>query len=188
MRTYKIYLAASILALSLAPALAIAQSDPPKPEVTPDAKIEAPKVEEPAASSSASGAAATTPMFMAAQPAGDWLISEWTGRTVMNTAGDSVGDINDILIDSSGKVSAVVVGVGGFLGLGEKNVAIAFNSLKFEDSTTDGRMVRVSMSRAELESAPAFVTKAAADANKKLEEPNTLDEPAAVKPAEPPAQ
>jgi hypothetical protein len=51
---------------------------------------------------------------------------------------ENIGDINDILVDRRGAVVAVIVGVGGFLGIGEKDVAIPFQALEIEESRTSG--------------------------------------------------
>lgn len=52
------------------------------------------------------------------------------GEDVRNAAGDRVGDINTVILDKSGQVKAVVVGVGGFLGVGEREVAMQWHELK----------------------------------------------------------
>ena len=57
--------------------------------------------------------------------------AELLDENVVNDANEKVGDINDVLIDSKGKVAAVIVGVGGFLGMGEKDVALTFDQLSF---------------------------------------------------------
>ncbi len=53
------------------------------------------------------------------------------GLYVYNDANERLGSINDLLMDSSGKVSKAVIGVGGFLGIGESDVAVNFDQLKF---------------------------------------------------------
>ncbi len=62
---------------------------------------------------------------------GQWRTSKLVGLNVYNDNNEKLGDINELLIDQSGKVQAVVIGVGGFLGMGEHNVAVAFDKLKF---------------------------------------------------------
>ena len=58
------------------------------------------------------------------------LASNLIGQTVVNSQDESIGDINDLVTDESGKVIAVLVGTGGFLGLGEKDVALGYQDLK----------------------------------------------------------
>jgi sporulation protein YlmC with PRC-barrel domain len=72
-----------------------------------------------------------------AQPA-QMLTTVPTGKTIANyykqnvydPSNTKIGSIDDMLIDDGGKVTSLIVGVGGFLGMGEKDVAIAFNAVK----------------------------------------------------------
>jgi sporulation protein YlmC with PRC-barrel domain len=64
---------------------------------------------------------------------GEWRASKLAGVDVYNDANEKIGDINDVILDRSGKVANVVLGVGGFLGLGEHNVAVAFDRLTWVD-------------------------------------------------------
>ena len=59
------------------------------------------------------------------------MASKLIGTTVVSTNNESIGDVNDVILDRNGQVMAVVVGVGGFLGIGEKDVAVPFASLEF---------------------------------------------------------
>jgi sporulation protein YlmC with PRC-barrel domain len=53
------------------------------------------------------------------------------GKTVYNLQDENIGSISDLILDRSGRVAAVIIGVGGFLGLGQSDVAVPMNSLKF---------------------------------------------------------
>jgi hypothetical protein len=64
---------------------------------------------------------------------GNWRSSKLLGLNVYNDSNESLGSINDLLADKSGNIKAVVIGVGGFLGVGEHLVAVAFDKLKFVD-------------------------------------------------------
>jgi hypothetical protein len=64
------------------------------------------------------------------QQVGTWRTSKLIGLNVYSNE-DKIGDINELISDSSGKVDLVVIGVGGFLGMGERNVVLAWNQLKF---------------------------------------------------------
>ena len=64
---------------------------------------------------------------------GEWRGSKLAGVDVYNEANEKIGDINDVILDRSGKVANVILGVGGVLGLGEHYVAIAFDKLKWVD-------------------------------------------------------
>ena len=63
--------------------------------------------------------------------------------TVQNAAGEKVADVSDLLVDSSGNVKSVILGVGGFLGIGERNVAVDLSSLKMMHDS-GGRIILVS--------------------------------------------
>ena len=52
---------------------------------------------------------------------------------------ERIGDINEVLVDRNGKVDAIVIGAGGFLGIGEKDVALPFSQVKFVDQARDTR-------------------------------------------------
>jgi sporulation protein YlmC with PRC-barrel domain len=62
---------------------------------------------------------------------GTWRASKVVGLSVYNDKNESLGSINDLLTDKNGKITAVVIGVGGFLGVGEHLVAIPFEKVKF---------------------------------------------------------
>jgi sporulation protein YlmC with PRC-barrel domain len=62
---------------------------------------------------------------------GNWRASKVVGLNVYNDTNESVGSINDLLTDKSGNIKAVVLGVGGFLGVGTHLVAVPFDKIKF---------------------------------------------------------
>jgi hypothetical protein len=62
---------------------------------------------------------------------GTWRSTKLIGLDVYNRADEKLGDINEILFDKDGKVKAVVIGVGGFLGMGEHDIAVSMDKLKF---------------------------------------------------------
>jgi sporulation protein YlmC with PRC-barrel domain len=61
----------------------------------------------------------------------NWRASKVIGLNVYNEANEKLGDINELILDKSGKINAVVIGVGGFLGMGEHDVAVSMDKLKF---------------------------------------------------------
>jgi sporulation protein YlmC with PRC-barrel domain len=60
-----------------------------------------------------------------------WRASKIVGLNVYNDKNESLGSINDLLTDKSGNIKAVVIGIGGFLGVGEHLVAVPFDKIKF---------------------------------------------------------
>jgi sporulation protein YlmC with PRC-barrel domain len=87
---------------------------------------------------------------------GDALpVSDYYNQSVYDRQDNEIGDVNDILFDQDGKVSAVIIGVGGFLGTGEKNVAVPFTALKITEK--DGRRYLVmDTTKDALEKAPGY--------------------------------
>jgi hypothetical protein len=93
----------------------------------------------------------------AALHAGDVSAKALLNESVKNAANETVGDINDVLIGGDGKVAAVIVGVGGFLGMGEKRVALPFDQLVFAKDVGGGLVVTTSATKESLESAPEYI-------------------------------
>ena len=72
------------------------------------------------------------------------------GQAVTNQAGETIGDVNDVLFDKTGRISTVVIGIGGFLGIGE-SVAVPFATLSFTADANGKRVVMVPLSRERLQ-------------------------------------
>ena len=106
---------------------ALAQSNPPATTTTP-----APAAKAPAMTPAPSASTTTTTSTSMAQ-SGLWRASKLAGVNVYNDQNEKLGDINDVLIDKSGKVEGVVIGVGGFLGMGEHDIKVDMSKLKFVD-------------------------------------------------------
>lgn len=77
-----------------------------------------------------SDGANTAPMSNASVR-GDWRTSKVVGLSVYNDNNESIGSINDLLTDRNGNIKAVVLGVGGFLGMGAHLVAVPYDKIKF---------------------------------------------------------
>ena len=71
---------------------------------------------------------------------------------------DDIGEINDVLLDSEGNVKAVILGIGGFLGMGERDVSVNMDEIRIvtEEGDSDDRFLVVNTSKEMLEKAPAF--------------------------------
>jgi putative membrane protein len=87
---------------------------------------------------------------------GAFPISAYYKQSVYDTRDNKIGDVNDLLLDKNGKIEAVIIGVGGFLGMGEKNVAIPFSSLKVAEKN-GSRYLVVETTKEALEAAPGYV-------------------------------
>jgi sporulation protein YlmC with PRC-barrel domain len=71
----------------------------------------------------------TATSWMTQEAAGQWRISKLIGLNVYNNDNEKIGDISELIADRSGKLDAVVVGAGGFLGIGERDVAIPYSQI-----------------------------------------------------------
>ncbi|MBX3584821.1 MAG: PRC-barrel domain-containing protein [Rhizobiaceae bacterium] len=94
----------------------------------------------------------------AAMKADGHLASQIIGENVYNSTADDaehIGDVTDIVIDAEGNIQAVVVGVGGFLGLGQKDVAVDFAQLDWAERDGD-RWLVAAMSKEQLEQQAEF--------------------------------
>jgi sporulation protein YlmC with PRC-barrel domain len=85
------------------------------------------------AQTSAANKPATADSAVSTHREGEWRASKLVGVNVYNDNNDKIGDINDVILDNSGKVANVILGVGGFLGMGEHYVAIAYDKLKWSN-------------------------------------------------------
>jgi sporulation protein YlmC with PRC-barrel domain len=85
------------------------------------------------------------------------------GTRIKNTEGKDLGEVDQLLIDRSGKVSHVVIGVGGVAGVGEKKVVVPWSDLKFAP-VTEGKKNAITMDGAKLERAPRYERSARSDA------------------------
>lgn len=86
-----------------------------------------------------------------------WTANEFIGKTVYTTANENVGEINDLVFGNDGKIVGVVIGVGGFLGIGEKDVLVSLESIRMTKAEgTDATQLVVDASKEALENAPSF--------------------------------
>ncbi len=81
------------------------------------------------------GKKTTPPSFnyVTSQSPTDWTAQTLIGKTVVNQRNETLGEINNVILNEKGAVVAVTIGVGGFLGLGEKDVGVPFDALTFRD-------------------------------------------------------
>src|SRR5215213_11374962 len=110
----KQHIAACLVGTVLATAPALAQTSP-APTSSPASK----------APSGMSG------QFITQQTPGQWRASKLVGVDAHGTDNAKIGDVREVLVNRDGATEAVVIGVGGFLGLGEKDVAVPFQALEW---------------------------------------------------------
>jgi hypothetical protein len=102
------------------------------------------------------GSSGATMPFVTQQPTNEWLARVFIGQAVHNAAGEAIGDINDLVFDRKGRISTVVIGVGGFLGIGEKSVGVPFSRLTFNLGKNSERVIVLALSKQDLKQAPEF--------------------------------
>jgi sporulation protein YlmC with PRC-barrel domain len=94
--------------------------------------------------------------FLKEQTADDMLASSIIGKPAVNSQDETIGDVNDLVTDRSGKIVAALIGVGGFLGIGEKDVAVRFEDLKLNRDENDSVKVTLNISKETLAQAPDY--------------------------------
>ena len=111
----------------------------------------------PAASSTSNPmpASKTAEAMPTRQMPGQLLASDYLSFSVYGPNNEKIGGVNDLLIDENGRVTGVLVGVGGFLGLGEKTVAIPLGELRPNGGTSN--QLTTGLTKSDLDRAPAFV-------------------------------
>jgi sporulation protein YlmC with PRC-barrel domain len=118
--------------------------------------------------------------FFVYEAANQMTSDDLIGSDIKNAAGESLGDVEQIIVSTDGDLAGVIVGVGGFLGIGEKSVAINFDAITFETSPDSGETLLVlDSTKEELEAAPAFTTK---EEQASESEAMTTEEPMATEP------
>ena len=117
------------LGLTLLAGTALAQSNPPPASKAPAA------TSAPAASSSSSSSSSTSTNKneQNASSMNMWQGSKLIGLNVYDQQNEKIGDIKELMVDKDGKIEQVAIGVGGFLGMGEHDVAVKWTELKFSD-------------------------------------------------------
>lgn len=154
---------AFVLPLAAAPALAQdTTTDTMEAETTPmatdpaAANIAADPAAEDAAAQEAKAAEMAASGKVAQQQAANELRLDWiTDATVTAPDGTAIGDINDLIVDGeTGEMIAAVIGVGGFLGIGEKQIAVPWEQLSVN---FDAQEINSELTEEEAEAAPEYV-------------------------------
>jgi sporulation protein YlmC with PRC-barrel domain len=107
------------------------------------------------ASSAAFAVSAAKADVMTSVPSSSLTVTDWYKQDVYDPSNTKIGQIMDVLVGQDGQVSALIVGVGGFLGAGEKDVAVSFNTVK---ATMKDNKVYLTMNTTKdaLKAAPGF--------------------------------
>jgi sporulation protein YlmC with PRC-barrel domain len=113
---------------------------------------------------------------------GQMRASKLIGTNVKNQANETIGEINELILDKDGKVAAVVIGVGGFLGIGQREVALDYKSLNIKydpNAMTDAgaTTVMVNATKESIMSAPAWTWNRDSNAGGTTTAPRTAPTP-----------
>jgi sporulation protein YlmC with PRC-barrel domain len=136
-----------------APETAKPEAAPPPPEATQPAPPP-PEATQPAAPAP-EAAAPKGAEAMTTVPSDSVSLTHYYKQNVYDTSDNPVGEISDVLIDKDGRVTAVIVSVGGFLGLGAKYVSIPFSALRMTEKA-DKRYLVMDTTKDALMSAPGY--------------------------------
>jgi sporulation protein YlmC with PRC-barrel domain len=93
--------------------------------------------------------------FTSKLPGDTAAVSTYYKRNVYDDADEKIGDVTDLIMSHDGKISTAVIGVGGFLGIGEKEVAVPFSSLRVKKKDNSWYLVMHTTKEA-LTKAPKF--------------------------------
>lgn len=137
-------------------------------------------------------AAATTPAagsgYLTEQGADQIAASTYIGQSVYNASDESIGEINDVIFTKDGSVEAAVIGVGGFLGIGEKNVAVPLDTITVADvPNSDDLKLTTAETADTLKAAPEFKTKSQQVAEQNANAPVDTTTTSSTAPASDPA-
>jgi sporulation protein YlmC with PRC-barrel domain len=101
------------------------------------------------------GTAAYAANTMTAAPQESWTVTNYYKQNVYDPKESKIGSVDDVLVDKAGKVTGLVVGVGGFLGAGEKDVIVPFTAVKTQKKD-DKWWLTLDETKDSLKNAPGF--------------------------------
>jgi hypothetical protein len=110
-------------------------------------------------------------LFIGEQAEGEHLASNWIGQRVYNANEENLGSINDLLFNADGSLKAAILGVGGFLGIGEKEVAVSFDAIEPRTEEDGDVTLYLDTTQEALEAAPDFMTLADIEAERLRNQP-----------------
>jgi PRC-barrel domain len=150
MSTRKLFFATAIATIFALPVLS--QTTPPAPlQTTPT-----PMPLQPSTPSVAAPAPVADMFYSGSWMPTHWHASEAMGQAVYNRANERVGEVEELLIDGEGRIIAAVVGVGGFLGMGERKVAVTYRSFQMVREDKAKAKLVVDVTKATLMAAPEY--------------------------------
>jgi sporulation protein YlmC with PRC-barrel domain len=101
------------------------------------------------------GAAMAAAGLMSSVPSSSQTVTDWYKQSVYDPNNTKIGEIMDVLVAPDGKINSLIVGVGGFLGVGEKDVAVNFEAIK-KTTKDNSNYLTMNTTKEDLKSAPGF--------------------------------
>jgi len=129
---------------------AVAQTSSSNPSSPPPAMAQKDMTKTPASGNA---------QFIASQNPDQWLASKFRGTEVIGSDSQKIGSVSDVLFEKDGQIKAYIVSVGGFLGMGAKDVALApgsFQVVPGDKSKNESDKLRLSMTADQLKQAQNF--------------------------------
>lgn len=93
--------------------------------------------------------------LMSTVPGSSHTVTDWYKQDVYDTSNNKIGEVSDVLVGQNGQVDALIIGVGGFLGAGEKDVAVSFSAVK-PANKSDKIYLTMNTTKDALKAAPGF--------------------------------
>jgi sporulation protein YlmC with PRC-barrel domain len=152
----KLMLGAALSALIVSGALAQAPNVQPTPPATAQKSTPPAAAEKSSPPATAKNDQASQPKFVASQKPDQFLASNFKGTDVIGGDGKKIGDVSDILFDKDGKIEAYVISVGGFLGMGAKEVAMPPTAFQVTTGKNNEKKLQLAMTQKELKQAQNF--------------------------------
>jgi sporulation protein YlmC with PRC-barrel domain len=89
-------------------------------------------------------------------PADNQTVTRWYKQNVYDPSDNKIGEVMDVLVDHEGKIGVLIVGVGGFVGVGEKDVAVPFNAVQFKTKDNNKWYPVMNTTKDALQTAPGY--------------------------------
>ena len=96
--------------------------------------------------------------FIVEQQEGQWFASEFIGQTVQNNDGQALGEVADLVFDKDGKAAGVIISSGGFLGMGERRIAVPLEAVDRSIDENGTAKLTLASDPENMQAAPVFMT------------------------------
>ena len=92
-------------------------------------------------------------------PSNSFTVTDWYKQSVYDPKDNKIGEITDVLVDKSGRISSLIIAVGGFLGVGEKEVSVPFDSVRVTNKNNNKWYLVMNATKDQLKNASGLPTK-----------------------------